>query len=400
MVSVDLLTRMHRWWRRAPHPVADVSTAPGRASTAIAPPDDAVLRASLIVPRLIAEPWYVDAVTVDGSRVTAAGWSLPVEGDVERNGGAFTINGRPFDAIRYPLHRQDVGDAFWQRAGAAYSGFECSIEHVDAPYPDGLLEIARVRPDTPAIERGRDAWFRPDPVLHQDLPDADRRFRVIGDRDPIGFLVSGATDFQRLDRLVQAVAGRRIDAFARVLDWGVGCGRVARHWPAARARAALTGCDIDHDNIAWCNLHLPGTFVCSQLTPPLPFPAQAFDVVYGISVFTHLREAMQMRWLEELARVTAPGALLLMTIHGETAIDFSRLSPAAYARTRDDVRCRGIVVSGSNTQLDGHAEHAGEYVNVYHSADYVRRTWGGYFDVLHIVPGYILHHDLVVLRKA
>ncbi len=49
--------------------------------------------------------------------------------------------------------------------------------------------------------------------------------------------------------------------------------------------------------------------------------------------------------------------------------------------------------------LDGHVEHAGEYVNVYHSADYVRATWGRYFDVAHVLPGYILHHDLVMLRK-
>ena len=361
--------------------------------------DEDALRASLVVPRLAAEPWYVDAVTIDGSRVTAAGWSMPID-TAEPAGGWFTINGRPFDTIRYPLHRQDVGGAFWQRAGAAYSGFECAIEHLDAAYPGGLLEIARVRPETAAVERGRDVWIRPDPALHRDIPDADRRFRVIGDRDATGFLVSGATDYHRLDRVVQAVAGRGMTSFAKALDWGVGCGRVARHWPAAEARAALTGCDIDRDNVAWCNAHLPGTFVASQLTPPLPFPDRTFDVVYGISVFTHLREPMQLRWLDELARVTTPGALLLMTTHGETAIDFSRLAPAAYARTRDDVRRQGIVVSGTNTQLDGHAEHAGEYVNVYHSADYVRRTWGRYFDVLHVLPGYILHHDLVVLRKS
>ena len=113
-----------------------------------------------------------------------------------------------------------------------------------------------------------------------------------------------------------------------------------------------------------------------------------------------MREPMQMRWLEELSRVSAPGCLLMMTIHAETAIDFSRLSPADYSRVRDDVRRAGIVVSGVNTQLDGHAEHAGEYVNVYHSAEYVRRTWGRFFEVMHIVPGYILHHDLVVLRRA
>jgi hypothetical protein len=89
-----------------------------------------------------------------------------------------------------------------------------------------------------------------------------------------------------------------------------------------------------------------------------------------------------------------------MTIHGETAIDFSRLSPPDYLRVRDEVRRAGIVVSGVNTQLDGHADHAGEYVNVYHSGEYVRRTWARFFEVMHIVPGYILHHDLVVLRKA
>ncbi|HEX2390830.1 MAG TPA: class I SAM-dependent methyltransferase, partial [Casimicrobiaceae bacterium] len=301
---------MQRWWRRTPPSLAAAPPLADGEPVATVDPDDDALRASLIVPRLVAEPWYVDAVAIDGSRVTAAGWSMPVD-SAEPMGGWFTINGRPFDTIRYPLHRQDVGDAFWQRAGAAYSGFECAIERLDAPYPDGLLEITRVRPDTPAIERGRDAWFRPDPRLHEDLPDADRRFRVIGDRDATGFLVSGATDRQRLDRAVQAIAGRRLATFARVLDWGVGCGRLARHWPAAQARVSLTGCDIDRDNVAWCTAHLPGTFGPSQLTPPLPFPDRAFDLVYGISVFTHLREPMQLRWLVELARVTSPGALLL-----------------------------------------------------------------------------------------
>jgi SAM-dependent methyltransferase len=253
--------------------------------------------------------------------------------------------------------------------------------------------------DTPPVERGRDSWFAPDPALHGDLPDEDRRFRVIGDRDARGFLVSGATDYHRMDRALVEVTGKRLHEFAQVLDWGVGCGRVARHFPAAHA-AALTGCDIDGDNAGWCSAHLPGTFVASRLTPPLPFARGRFDLVYGISVFTHLREPMQLAWLEELARVTRPGAILLLTTHGQTAIDFSRLAPADYRRTHDRVAREGIVVSGTNSQLDGHAEHAGEYVNVWHSADYVRRTWGRYFDVLHILPGYILHHDLVVLRNS
>ena len=357
------------------------------------------MRAALTVPRLAAEPWYVDRVTIDGARLAVAGWSMPVDAAHEPPDGWFKVNGRTFDSVRYPLLRQDVGAVFWQREGSEMCGFECAIEALADPYPNGVLEIQRVMPDTPAVERGRDSWFKPDPALHVDLPDADRRFRVIGDRDPVGFLVSGATDYHRMDRALVAVSGRRLHAFARVLDWGVGCGRVARHFPAAHA-PRLTGCDIDRDNVEWCSAHLAGSFVASRLTPPLPFDDGCFDLVYGISVFTHFREAMQLRWLEELARVSAPGAILLLTTHGQTAIDFSRLPPAEYRRVQDDVRRAGIVVSGVNTQLDGHAEHAGEYVNVYHSADYVRRTWGRYFDVEHVLPGYILHHDLVVLRKT
>jgi len=347
--------------------------------------------------RLRAEPWFVDKVTIDGTRLRAEGWSMPVD-DRAPDGGWFTINGKPFDRIAYPLPRADVGAVFWQRERSALCGFACEIDDPGDPYPNGVMEIRRVVGDTPRLERGRDSWFAPDPALHSTLPDEDRRFRVIGDRDPRGFLVSGATDYHRMDRALVEAAGRHVHEFAHVLDWGVGCGRVARHFPRDRAHA-LTGCDIDRDNVDWCAANLPGTFACSRLVPPLPFDDASFDVVIGVSVFTHMREPMQLAWLDELARVTLPGAYLLMTTHGETAIDFSRLAPDAYRQTRERVAREGLVVSGTNTQLDGHADHAGEYVNVYHDADYVRRTWSRHFDVLHILPGYILHHDLVVMRR-
>jgi SAM-dependent methyltransferase len=352
---------------------------------------------TLPLARLRAEPWFVDRVTRDGAHVRVEGWSMPVETRAPDTGW-FTINGRRFDRIAYPLRRDDVGALFWQRRDAANCGFIADIDDLAEPYPDGMLEIRRVRADTLPIERGRDAWFLPDPARHADLPDEDRRYRVIGDRDARGFLVSGATDYRRLDHALVEITGRGLADHARVLDWGVGCGRVARHFPAERA-AALTGCDIDRDNVAWCRAHLGGAYVATTLLPPLPFADGTFDLVYGISVFTHLREAMQIRWLAELWRVTKPGAMLLMTTHGRTAIDFSRLLPDAYRETCERVAREGIVESGANAQLDGHAEHGGEYVNVYHAEDYVRRTWGRWFDVLAILEGYILHHDLVVMRK-
>ncbi|MGA8031944.1 MAG: class I SAM-dependent methyltransferase [Casimicrobiaceae bacterium] len=417
------VSRLKRWLR-GPAPAmpgearARTTVKATSAASAQAPVQGAAMPAVATERRLVAEPWYVDRISISdsvdglraahsgirprggpsGSRLAAEGWSMPVPGATEPAEGWFSVNGRRFDSIRYPLPRPDVGDVFWMREGAAMCGFEATIDDLPQPYPGGVLEIRRNVADTPAVERGRDSWFKPDPALHAELPDEARRFRVIGNRDADGFLISGATDYHRIDRAMLAVAGRHLADFDRVLDWGIGCGRVARHLPAARARA-LTGCDIDADNVAWCASHLPGRHVHCAIEPPLPFPDASFDAIYGISVFTHLLEPMQFRWLAELARVAASGAIVAVTIHGRTAIDFSRLPPAGHRRVVDEVRRHGIVFNGANSQLDGHADHGGEYVNVLHDADYVRRVWSRWFDVLHVLPGYIIHHDLVMLRR-
>jgi len=345
-----------------------------------------------------AEPWFLDHLNVEDNRVYVFGWSILTDNSTEPPGGWFLINGKPFDELRYPFPRPDIGGVFWMHPGAELSGFEGAAEHLSEVYPDGILQVQRIRSNRRSIESGRDFWCKPDPALHADIPDEAGRFRVIGDRDPHGFLLSGATDYHRIDCTLFALSGRHLHEFANVLDWGVGCGRVARHFPSASA-AALTGCDIDKQNVDWCSAHLRGDFVQCTMHPPLPFADGSFDVVYGISVFTHLREAMQLRWLEELSRVLVHGGFVLVTIHGQTAIDFSREPREQFWRLTNSTRQQGIVVTKRNSQLDGHADHDGEYVDVLQTPEYVRRVWGRYFRVEHVLPGYILHHDLVILRK-
>ncbi len=351
----------------------------------------------------VVEPWTVDQVEVGGGQVVVRGWSLPPSGGPTAESTTttepreFRINGRRCDEIRYPMPRPDVGAFFWQRRNADLSGFECRAFGDDVPYPHGVLEIERVRPGALPIERGRDCWLVPDPALHVDLPEEGRRYRVIGNRDRDGFLTTGATDYHRLDRAIAAVSGRRLHEFRRVLDWGSGCGRVARHFPS-QCSMAFTGCDIDHDNVNWCSAYLRGTFVRCALVPPLPFADGEFELVYGVSVFTHLREALQFKWLDELARVTSKSAFLLMTVHGRTALEFARLKPNVYARLRAKIDRAGLFVTSTNSQIDGYADHRGEYVNVFHSHEYIRRVWSRRFEVLAIIPGYIFTHDLVVLR--
>ena len=161
--------------------------------------------------RLIAEPWFIDRITVTGASVAVDGWSFP-----DASPTAFFLNDRQFDAIEHPLQRHDVGEAFWQRRNAAQSGFHCHSDNVEGAYPGGIMKVSRSGDDR-RIDSGRNAWFLPDVEAQQNLPDEDRRFRVIGNRDLAGFLNTGATDFYRLDELTRKLTGQSIGAFARVL---------------------------------------------------------------------------------------------------------------------------------------------------------------------------------------
>jgi SAM-dependent methyltransferase len=268
---------------------------------------------------------------------------------------------------------------------------------VDDPYPNGVMKISRSAEEN-GIDSGRNSWYLPDVSAQSRLPGEDRRFRVMGNRDVAAFLYTGATDFHRLDDVVQKLEGRPIGSFGSVLDWGVGCGRLARHFPAPHAMS-LTGCDIDHDNVEWCRANLAGHFVPSTIAPPLPFSDDTFDLVYGVSVFTHLREALQDAWLAELRRVTKAGGIVLATVHGETAVEFCRRPPDEYAKLNAAIAGAGLLVSSLNSQLAGRVAQPEEYVNVFHDRAYIMRRWSRHFDILHVIPGYIFTHDLVVMRR-
>ena len=68
--------------------------------------------------------------------------------------------------------------------------------------------------------------------------------------------------------------------------------------------------------MGWCrNLHLRGVR-SEPARPPLPYEDDRFDLVYSVSIFTHLDEQLQRPWIEELTRVVRPGGLVLVTVTG------------------------------------------------------------------------------------
>jgi SAM-dependent methyltransferase len=345
---------------------------------------------------LEAEPWTIDSLRMESGLLQIAGWALPPAQDPDK--ATFRWNERRFAEQSYPIDRPDLGAFFPQRRGAERSAYLCSETggSADDWFRDGCLHL-RFDFDMQRLRYPfQHDWFYPDERRYPPLPDADRVFRVMGANSTTQFLLGGFSDFNKFNRLLTGIgAGER----KRVLDWGVGCGRVARYFSAVPG-IDFFGIDVDADNVDWCTRNLPGRYSKGPLRPPVSMDAGTFDLIYGISVLTHLHERDQRAWLAELNRLAAPGAIVLLSFHGTTVANYAGLPLPALDAYLATVARDGFVVTSANDQIRDFINERRYYVNVAHSSDYVRRVWGEYFDVVDVVPGMVATHDLAVLRKS
>lgn len=179
-------------------------------------------------------------------------------------------------------------------------------------------------------------------------------------------------------------------AYPDWLDFGCGCGRLARYMAEANPPVAtLHGVDVDEDLVAWASEHLPGRFGVMRPDPPLDFPDATFDAIYATSIFTHYTEAEQEAWLAELSRVLKPGGLLLATtISPVMAGRFSGLVEADYRRVAET----GFVCVNPSGAFNARA--------ALHSVDYLERAWGRFFTLRRHEPqGFVGFQDLSVWEK-
>jgi SAM-dependent methyltransferase len=108
----------------------------------------------------------------------------------------------------------------------------------------------------------------------------------------------------------------------RALDFGCGAGRTLRHFLEEAERGELWGADIDTASIAWleANLCPPLHVLRSHDAPPLELENGSFDLIWAISVFTHLTDH-SLAWLVDLHRLLRPGGLLMASYTGRWSSD-------------------------------------------------------------------------------
>lgn len=244
-----------------------------------------------------------------------------------------------------------------------------------------------------AIEDRRD---RHRALPFEQVPPAWLRFRVGGSIDLDHFLAVGQRTAQDI-RASLIKAGVEPSEFGDVLDFGCGCGRTLL-WMALAGGGVSGhrwhGTDIDAEAIAWCRQHLSPerfTFAVNPELPPLDVADASYDFIYGVSVFTHLDADRQDAWLAELHRVTRPGGVVLLTVHGESCAEDLPEDQRQALRRDGFLYTRAGSTSGLFPDW---------YQSAYQTPEDVRTRFGRHFLVLdHIPRGINDHQDAVILRR-
>lgn len=140
-------------------------------------------------------------------------------------------------------------------------------------------------------------------------------YQVAASYNPTHYYLSGSIGSAAI-RSILKENGAKVDNFRSVLDFGCGCGRLARHLFFSKS-TKLCGTDINKDLVRWSQENVPfGKFLKNSLGSALTYADNSFDFIYAVAVFGHLREDQQHYWMKELGRVLKSGGYLLVTTKG------------------------------------------------------------------------------------
>ena len=225
------------------------------------------------------------------------------------------IGGRTYVA-QYGIERPDLVREASDWPAASHSGFSVEVPVVSG---SSILQLE-------AIEEGGD-WcrfaereiVRPSSTANDDVPLPPHRLMlaVAGHDDDEEFRRSRISGPKQL---LEDLGSAGIDCaqIVDVLDFGCGCGRFLAGWLVLQTPMRLYGCDYNPELVRWCNANLPGVSVEeNQLGQPLPYAPRSFDLVYLMSVMTHLTLREQQQLVSEFRRVVRPGGYVYVTFHGE-----------------------------------------------------------------------------------
>jgi ubiquinone/menaquinone biosynthesis C-methylase UbiE len=227
------------------------------------------------------------------------------------------------------------------------------------------------------------------------------------------FLWTGLVDMDRIITLYEKVANHPNMESPTILDFGCGCGRMVRFLNNTSASKTIHACEVNPDHVGWCRDNLNNVKVSQcDVLPPLPYQDQMFDLIYGLSVFTHLSESHAAQWLSEMKRVLKRDGILIVTIHGLTALNTIKdstlhqqmfnLNSELAGQTIEKFQKKPFVYFKYDQNTIELAKAGDEYGNAFIHPDYIYENWAkAGFKVLEVISGGLRNwQDIVILQRS
>jgi len=190
-----------------------------------------------------------------------------------------------------------------------------------------------------------------------------------------------------------------------VLDFGAGVGRVAlklKHTLGLPTHC----CDVDESAMIYLRTQLPMTDCrATAYAPPLPYSDDFFDLVYSISIWTHLPIKLQLPWLREIRRILKPGGLAMISVSGAKALQArKKLGLQQWmAIGEEDLALEGIIFRPYEHQKTNPEAYPGvtdEYGLTLHHPEWIRNHWSDVLSIDEILIDEIDNiQDLVIMSN-
>ena len=229
------------------------------------------------------------------------------------------------------------------------------------------------------------------------IPPARNRARV-GNRFIKQFMKSGKNCYLPVSNAIKLYY-KEHEIKPKVLDFGAGVGRTLQYFAHNNNAYALYACDVDSSASAYLLKAFPDVKTyCSQYVPPLVYQSNYFDIVYSVSIWTHLPLNSQEPWLDEIYRILKPGGIALLTTIGTYGFK-KGTHLQSFNYSIEELVDKGIKYCEyeNKDNIPGTGE---SYGATYQTIDYTKNNWNKKFTILDIQEGVIDDlNDLVILRK-
>lgn len=193
-----------------------------------------------------------------------------------------------------------------------------------------LLERARAEPDTRLaahnlIERhGLPGAYAEWMGLPCEIAPQDDIYRFF-ESHPLSinplrdYLADGWRTLSELMLLLEQVQ-RPLWGARSVLEFASGHGRFTRHLVKALGAERVVVSDVVDDAMVFARRVFGVRTLASSSMPEEVHDTRTHDVVFVLSLFSHLPRATWSRWLRALYAMVAPGGVLVFTTHGAEAV--------------------------------------------------------------------------------